>query len=892
MQNPTRTESIRLFLKHKTHQDLALMYNHDMEVQVNVAQDGGERDGDFKGRQWNSWTDGIQTWYSFRIPKNAATEPEYTDLPMSYDLDAHAEGIGMTGWDWKNKVSRWVAFDFDAMIGHSQRHQKKLTDIELKEIQDTVTNIPWVTLRKSTSGKGLHLYVKLDEVPTENHNEHAALARSILGILSAATNYDLSAKVDICGGNMWVWHRKMTGTDGLSLIKDGGIFTDIPPNWRDHVKVVSGRKKKATPEFIENNEKTDIFEELSGQRIRVKLDDDHKKLFDWLQENNCYWWWDQDHYMLVSHTYDLKSAHESLGFKGVFTTLATGKDKGQDINCFCFPLRKGGWSVRRYTPGVAESETWEQDGQGWTHCYYNHDPDLKTAARSNGGIEDEKGGFVFREAQPAVQSAQLLGVSIDIPNNMMGRKAILKEHKDGRLVVHVEHDPTDPGLNGWLPQKGWWKKIFNVKIMTPKEPEVGNYDDVVRHLSTESHEDAGWVIKSEGPWRFEPLSHIKPFLANLGFIEVEIKQIIGSSVARCWNLVNYPFKPEYPGDRKWNRDAAQLRFVPTQNKDNLSCPTWDAVLNHCGMSLDPVLKDHPWAKSNGILNGGDYLKCWIASVFQEPTEPLPYLFLYGPQNSGKSILHEALDLLVTKGVQKANSCLTSPQDFNAELENAILCVVEELDLRGNNRVAYNRIKDWVTSRKLNVHRKGETPYPIINTTHWVHCANEKAACPIFPGDSRITMLYVPSLDPTNMIPKKQIITLLEKEAPDFIAQILSLEIPFSNDRLNVPIIDTPDKLSAQEANKTYLEMFIDEVCCHIPGEKIKYSDFFERFKEWVDPNQVHFWTIQRIGRELPNKFPKGRQPKDGQFYIGNISFNKEAKPGNPYILVGDKLVQT
>jgi len=46
---PTRTASIQKFLQASTHSDLAEMYSHDMECQVNVAQDAGERiDGEFR----------------------------------------------------------------------------------------------------------------------------------------------------------------------------------------------------------------------------------------------------------------------------------------------------------------------------------------------------------------------------------------------------------------------------------------------------------------------------------------------------------------------------------------------------------------------------------------------------------------------------------------------------------------------------------------------------------------------------------------------------------------------------------------------------------------------------------------------------------------------------
>jgi hypothetical protein len=97
---PTKTQAIAAFLNHKSHPDLAKFYNHDMEVQVNVSQDGGTRtDGEYKGRSWLGWTDGLTTWKPFRIPYGAKSDPTYEDCEIAFDLALHAEGIGMNGWD-------------------------------------------------------------------------------------------------------------------------------------------------------------------------------------------------------------------------------------------------------------------------------------------------------------------------------------------------------------------------------------------------------------------------------------------------------------------------------------------------------------------------------------------------------------------------------------------------------------------------------------------------------------------------------------------------------------------------------------------------------------------------------------------------------------------------
>ena len=886
--NPTRTETIKRFLIIKTHPDLADLYSHDMEVQVNIAQDEGELyEGDFKGKTWRGWTDGIEIWKNFRIPYKAKSDPEYDDRPMNFNLETHVEGIGMTGWDWVDRCSRWVAYDFDALIGHSDKHDSRLNDEQLKAIQKAAMDIPWITVRKSTGGRGLHLYVFLKPVSTKNHNEHAALARAILGLMSAITGFDFQSKVDICGGNMWVWHRKITKeNDGLALIKQGGLLAKPPANWMDHIKVISGRKRKATPKFVEDSltEDEKIFEELTGQFVKIQLDDGHKRLLLWLDENNCQWWWDQDHYMLVTHTYYLNKAQEELNFRGIFKTDSAGTEAPNDHNCFLFPLRNSAWVVRRYSVGVNEASTWDQDAAGYTRCFFNKIPDLQVASRAFSGLEDPAGGFVFREAEQAAKAAALLGIHIQIPAWANSRRSKLKIHKSGRLVFEIDqlkddaHYSGDGSMKNWLAKGKAWTQVLNKRIIQDDaELEVGNFDDLLRHLVTIAGDDMGWVLAAGG-WKTEPLTHIRVALGSMGISAKEATTILGNCIRRCWTIVNEPFQAEYPGDRKWNRDAVQLRFVPSAETDDLSFPHWQIILDHIGEDLNLAVKTNGWCKAHGVLKGADYLKLWIASIFQYPKEPLPYLFLFGPENSGKSILHESLQLLLTKGWVKADTALTSNSDFNAELEGKIVCAVEEVNLRVS-KVAYNRIKDWVTSQYLPIHKKGLTPYHVQNTTHWIQCANDQNFCPVFVGDTRITMIYVKPLDLMQMIPKKRLMSFLIKEAPDFIAEILSVEIPESPDRLNIPIVDTDKKLATAMANQSLLEQFISEICYEVPGKMIKFGEFYGRLKEWLPVEQWDYWTKNKVGRELPvERFPKGRVTSDaGQFYIGNISW----KPLNP-----------
>lgn len=898
-----KSETIKKLLELKTHADLASLYHAGMEVQVNVAQDGGDRvDGEYKGKGWHAWTDGFTTWKPFRIPLNAGSEPVDCDGEIKFDLFKHAEGIGMTGWNWKEKKSIWVAFDFDSISGHSDKHQKKLEAAELEALQQAVKTVPWVTLRASTGGSGLHLYVFLADPPTtQNHTEHAALARAILGKLSAITGFDFSSKVDVCGGNMWVWHRKLgESLLGLRLLRQGIPLDTIPINWQDHIGVISGssNRSRSIPKSgtqtlpTEASERLDteeeLFRQITSQRTRTPLDAEHKALIEFLEKTRALWWWDQDRHMLTTHTIHLKEAHQELGMRGAFDTLAQGTERGADQNCFLFPLRNGAWAVRRHTPGVQEALCWDQDGTGYTKCTLNQAPDLKSAARALGGVENKKGEYVFDDTRVALTAAKHLGINVEVPSTLDNRKTKLKETKDGRISIEIEdasHAPKSE-MSGWLLEKTNYTRIFNVKRTPQDQSETENYDDVARHLISEQKGDYGWAVNVENNWITEPLNHVSLFLGSRGIASMDVKKIIGGCIARPWTLVNRPFEPEYVGDRKWNRDGAQLRFAPSRDKDTLVYPTWMKMLEHIGESLTEKIKLDPWCKDNLVVTGADYLKLWIASMFQRPYTQLPYLFLHGSQNSGKSILYESLSLLMTKGFENANNALTSQGNFNGELEGAILCYVEEINLSAS-RVAYARLKEWVTCLNMPIHAKGGTPFGTPNTSHWIQTANTPTDCPVLPGDTRIVVISVNDIPPEKMIPKGLMIQALEKEAPDFLAEIFKLQLPDNYSRLGLPVIMTDSKAAVQSANSSLLEQFVAERVSIIPGAKIRFSDFYTAFARYLDsPEPIHDpWSKIHVAKQMAllKGVVKGRISSENAVFLGNVTLDPNYPPGKPFV---------
>jgi len=862
-----RPDIIETFLKTNTHSDLAGLYNRGMQCHVVVSADGGTRSDNL------TWTNGIESWYPFVI-----SDEQSASKDIHYNFDKHVEGIGLTGWDWINKHTIWVAFDFDSIIGHKHG----LTNVVLDEIMNTLMSIPWVTVRKSTSGRGFHVYVRLcDPIETANRTEHAAVARAILHKMSALTGYNFKDKVDICGGNMWIWHRKMTEVNqGLVTIKQGDALDEIP-DWQSQIDCVITGRPANTP-----------MDALISSKAHVGLDLEHRKLITWLQEHGTRWSWDADKNMLVAHTYDLLQAHLEIPLKGIFQTKATGKNN-PDINCFLFPLRHGAWVVRRFGKGTSEEQTWELDQSGWTRCYYNVDVDLATASRLYNGVEHPTGAYIFASAEHAIRALSLLGINPDLPSASHYCRTSIKEHKDGRLIIMIEDKESKLSpMIGWIREKSQWKRIYSKNKTNHVNEELYQYDELVRHLISQSGNDMGWSINIGDSWHAESLIHVRLALESFKLSQDDVKNILGNSVLKCWRIVNVPFAPEYPGDRRWNRSSAQLAFSPSMEVPVSfyeACPTWFKMMAHLGESLNDVLKTNEWAIQNHIYTGLDYLICWVSSLFQAPLEPLPYLFLWGPQCSGKTMFHEALATLITNGYMRADTAVVNKSGFNAELESAVLCIIEEINLKKSNEAA-NRIKDWVTARSILIHRKNQTPYIAANVSHWIQASNEFDACPVFFGDTRVTVMHVDALMPTELISRKLMIDKLKEEAPNFLAYVLSYQIPQSNDRLNVPVILTSDKQAIQNANKSSLESFISENCFPVEGALTKLSDFYNHFVEWMGPTLEH-WSKIRVSRELPPNFPKGRLPKDGHFYIGNISLEKEVEKASKWMLAGEFLIQ-
>ncbi|MGN6546459.1 MAG: hypothetical protein ACTHK7_15500, partial [Aureliella sp.] len=135
-------------------------------------------------------------------------------------------------------------------------------------------------------------------------------------------------------------------------------------------------------------------------------------------------------------------------------------------------------------------------------------------------------------------------------------------------------------------------------------------------------------------------------------------------------------------------------------------------------------------------------------------------------------------------------------------------------------------------------------YEVPNTSHWIQCANSPDFCPIFPGDTRITMLWVPPIQ--KEIPKPLLMKALEDEAPSFMWTLLHTTLPPSRGRLRIPIVNTSFKDDASQCNKSHLDLFIEDHCLFDSQGRITWAEFYAKFKDFLPPGEE--MSKNKLGR--------------------------------------------
>jgi hypothetical protein len=624
----TRAHACACVITELSPRDLAARYRPGLETQVNVRQGKGEQRHD-DGRFSPMFTDGLNCWYNYRIDS-----AEDADKRQTYDLLEHFEAIGISGYDPVRGVAVGVGFDFDSIIGH----KAGLSNERLEQLLDALKLLRYVEVRKSTGGAGYHIWVWFDpdNLPSvANRAEHKALARSVLQQMSQETGHDFAADIDCYGAILWICATRATAENGgLSLVRAGAEpLREFPSNWREHLDVVTGKRRRTKMHATLSDEDADAIDEAYRDRPRAPLESSHRRFIDQHIEVGFQAIWNQDFGCLNGHTAAIKLVKERFGLKGVFDTVSEGAEPSKP-NCFMFPLAGGGWRVYRFGSATKEASNWEIAPSGWTTCTINEIPTLERAALLFDGVRSPQKtveAYVFRSIEAVRNAVEALGGKIEFPEFVGERLVSVRRRDEASLIIEVAHGESDDAhvdeawKMGWVKDRQQWGTVVKVDAETTVIDHSPWADHLVRHVSQHGKQVSLFAHTVKG-WQQHTTDRVRDFLQYRGLNPFIIPRTLGWCSGHPWELVAVPFAPEYPGGRRWNRDGSRLYYAPSIVPG--STPYWDMVLQHIGRGLDDAVEADEWCQAHSIKNGAEYLERWIAVLIRMPARRLPMLFLY------------------------------------------------------------------------------------------------------------------------------------------------------------------------------------------------------------------------------------------------------------------------
>ena len=876
-------KNTRKLLAHFPHNNQWLLdrYHTALETQIYVTPGTDEEAHETKS---NCWSNGVHCWKQIRWPHNSDTNPNFEDFVPQFPLLDYVESVGTTWYNWETGESEGVFFDIDSIVGH----KSGLTEKELKRIIEKLSCVDYVTIIRSTSGLGYHVVVffkKGKRPQIKNHGEHTLVAEVVLQKMSEDSDLDLRAKVDCFGQIGWFWSIRATPENqGFSMVKQAtrDLTADEIPDWTN----LPAKRMKMRPKVVAYNESGTEIEDnniLGYTDEVVVINKDHMRIIHALEDTKFSFNPVEEHNLFHTHTAALREIHKKLSLKGPFQTVASGQGN-EKPNCFIRPQNGGGFSVFRFGKGTPEHLLWDQMTLT-TWCSYNQAiPPHKILMHMGAEFVSESKHYEFESKEELIEATKILGNQVPLKLIENRHYALAVNGRGLILKCFCEKDDSPGGCDGWQRVRGFHKKVLSRLEEVNVDSILSHVDRVIRYVVRQG-EELGWSVKTEAGWirckGEAPAKRITRF--NVGAQIAELYMYVANT--NPWTLVNQPFEREYLPKRQWNKESAQL-VIQCATKSGPH-PHWDLILNHIGQSWDEPLVDNSEMQKYGIHTGADYLKAWIACMIRYPEIPLPYIFLVGPENSGKSVLHEVLRKCIRNGVVHGGNAFSSNSGFNGEFEGRVLVTIDETDF-SKFPGFIPRFKFWINCTEMQIHKKTMQPFDATNFIHVIQTANTVEACPLDYGDTRCAIGAVPIFEGIE-IPKlgdDGLIDRCVREFPNFLYTLGTMQLPPMTGRTRLPVITTEIKsemlLSTEPDSLTFLKAMYHDV----PGCYTKLSDAYVEYKKWCVTNNIKPTPLNDFKLQVGYKYPVHQGPSGRAFTIGNVSIDPSAKPKSVFTMIG------
>lgn len=194
-------------------------------------------------------------------------------------------------------------------------------------------------------------------------------------------------------------------------------------------------------------------------------------------------------------------------------------------------------------------------------------------------------------------------------------------------------------------------------------------------------------------------------------------------------------------------------------------PSWMQFLSNLGRTLDSK------CGKQGIASGRDYIITWIASLLKHPERKLPYLYIHGPSNSGKSMFYKSLRLLlghrVITGLVVCYKFRDTP--LNGAVEQGELMYME------HPVVQLDELQRYVANSYLKIHHLTEEPKMVPNRLHFVQISESPDDLPPIEFTQGVT--HIETIALKHMTARNRFLKELESEAGTFLAYCLQKDVP-------------------------------------------------------------------------------------------------------------------
>lgn len=207
----------------------------------------------------------------------------------------------------------------------------------------------------------------------------------------------------------------------------------------------------------------------------------------------------------------------------------------------------------------------------------------------------------------------------------------------------------------------------------------------------------------------DELSYINEEGKSVSFISTWFKDAFKRKYDKYDSFPKDELCPSYVYNM-WEKFPVQLMPSVTNEKTKLGL---DWFLNHINVMVD----------YNEIH--ANFVKMWIAQMFQYPENKSIHLIFVGLEGSGKGTFTRFFETLMG-GAHRCWEC-TDPQEhifgkFNDMMKKAFLVILNEADKSGTYN-ANNKMKALITEPTINIQPKGKTSFTMKSCHRWMSFSN-------------------------------------------------------------------------------------------------------------------------------------------------------------------------